>query len=165
MWKTINIFSGQYKINEKGEVFNTLTNNYIKGDINNFGYYRVCLWENRKKKRFFRHRLVAEYFLDNPENKKFVNHIDGNKANNNLSNLEWCTRSENEKHAFKTGLKPKQGKPFICIFKNNDLKLYLDQTQASKDLNCPQPTISSYLHKGVPKNNIYNIVSIYFINA
>lgn len=51
MWKTIQIFRGQYKINEKGEVYNTLTKNYIKGDINNFGYYRVCLWDNKIKKK------------------------------------------------------------------------------------------------------------------
>lgn len=165
MWKTIQIFRGQYKINEKGEVYNTLTKNYIKGDINNFGYYRVCLWDNKIKKRFFRHRLVAEYFIPNPLNKQFVNHIDGNKSNNNVSNLEWCNKSENEKHAYKLGLKPKQGIPFICIFKDKTLKLYLDQYHASKDLKCTQSCISKYLSKGLSKNNPYNIVSIYFINA
>lgn len=165
MWKTIKIFRNQYKINEKGEVYNTFTKNYIKGDTNNFGYYRVCLWDNGRKKRFFRHRLVAEYFIPNPLNRQFVNHIDGNKSNNKYTNLEWCTQSENEKHAYKLGLKPKQGIPFICIFKDDTLKLYLDQYMAAKDLNCSQACISKYLCKGLPKNNPYNIVSIYFINA
>lgn len=50
------------------------------------------------------HRIVAKYFCDNPENKPEVNHIDGNKSNNKASNLEWVTRSENELHAYRTGL-------------------------------------------------------------
>lgn len=50
------------------------------------------------------HRIVATYFCDNPEHKPEVNHIDGNKSNNRASNLEWVTRSENERHAYRTGL-------------------------------------------------------------
>ncbi|WP_295723700.1 HNH endonuclease signature motif containing protein [uncultured Leptotrichia sp.] len=165
MWKTINIFRNQFKINEKGEVYNTLTKHYIKGDINNFGYYRVCLWDNKQKKRFFRHRLVAEYFIPNPDNKQFVNHIDGDKSNNCVENLEWCNQSENEKHAYKVGLKPKQGLPFIIEFNDGTKKQYQDQYQAAEALNCSQALISKYLNKGVTKNNKYKVKSIYFINV
>lgn len=65
------------------------------------GYKRVTLSENGKTKRFQVHRLVAMHFVENPEDKPHVNHLDGNKANNVVDNLEWCTASENEQHSFK----------------------------------------------------------------
>jgi hypothetical protein len=67
-------------------------------------YRDICMLhyvKNRKKKNMYIHRLVAEAFIDNPENKKFVNHIDYDKANNNIDNLEWVTHSENVIHANK----------------------------------------------------------------
>jgi len=67
-------------------------------------YARVTIRVDGKSKRFSVHRIVAEAFIDNPDNKPCVNHIDGNKLNNNSDNLEWCTHKENTKHAFDTGL-------------------------------------------------------------
>lgn len=64
-------------------------------------YTRVNLCLNGTKKQYFVHRLVCECFKDNPENKQQVNHIDNNPLNNELSNLEWCTNSENQIHRFK----------------------------------------------------------------
>jgi hypothetical protein len=69
------------------------------------GYQRVHLCKDKNINKFFSHRLVAIAFIPNPENKKTVNHIDGNPANNCVSNLEWATQSENNYHAFRTGLK------------------------------------------------------------
>lgn len=68
--------------------------------VNNRGYESVCMLKTTKMV----HRLVAEGFCANPDNKPFVNHIDGNKLNNHYSNLEWCTVAENNKHARETGL-------------------------------------------------------------
>lgn len=75
--------------------------NYNKS---NRGYLQVCLTKEGKSKTYTVHRLVAKAFLPNLKNKKQVNHIDGNKENNSIDNLEWVTSSENNKHAFITGL-------------------------------------------------------------
>ncbi len=73
-------------------------------------YNRVVLCNGLDKKRYSVHRLIALTFIPNPENKPQVNHIDGNKQNNHVSNLEWCTSQENNIHAYKIGLnKAKKG--------------------------------------------------------
>lgn len=68
--------------------------------LNNRGYYSVGI----RRKTYMVHRLVAMAFIPNPHNKPFVNHLDGNKLNNHVSNLEWCTAKENNQHARDTGL-------------------------------------------------------------
>ena len=95
-----------YFVTKEGLIFSSKTNKYLKFSYDQQGYQRVGLYVgNYKTKTIKVHRLVAETFIDNPENKKDVNHIDCNKSNNNISNLEWTTRSENIKHAFKNGIK------------------------------------------------------------
>jgi len=68
------------------------------------GYYRFTLQRLNKRRQVFIHRLVAEAFITNPENKPEVNHINGIRHDNRVENLEWCTRSENQLHAYKIGL-------------------------------------------------------------
>lgn len=79
----------------------------IKQQIHKNGYYVYAMRPEGRKgvcKCVKIHRLIAEAFIPNPENKPFVNHIDGNKLNNNITNLEWCTNQENVIHAYKMGL-------------------------------------------------------------
>lgn len=74
--------------------------------------YHVELWKDNKRKVMMIHRLVAETFIPNPDGKPQVNHIDGNRKNNCVDNLEWVTNQENSQHAYKTGLaKPHGMKP------------------------------------------------------
>jgi hypothetical protein len=96
-------YEGIYKINDVGNIYSVRTKKILKPRKSS-GYLIVCLSVNNKKNQQLVHRLVAQTFIDNPDNKKTVNHIDGNKMNNSVSNLEWSTQSENSKHAFKNGL-------------------------------------------------------------
>lgn len=76
----------------------------LKPRLDSKGYYYVGLYPGPKNKRI--HRLLAEVFIPNPENKRTVNHKNGIKTDNRISNLEWATYQENLQHAFKTGLNP-----------------------------------------------------------
>lgn len=87
-----------YLIYDDGKVFNTKTQKFLKGSIGENGYQYFRLSLEGKKKMFYVHRLVAEHFLDNPNNLPVVNHKDGNKLNNKVDNLEWVTYSENTQH-------------------------------------------------------------------
>lgn len=110
IWKDIKGYEGYYQISNLGKVkslkFNHSNKNKLLNPFDNEGYTRVKLYINKQGKRFLVHRLVAETFIPNPENKPFVNHIDGNKSNNCVANLEWVTASENTIHAIENGLRP-----------------------------------------------------------
>lgn len=96
-------------VTELGEVFNK-NGNKLQQQISRDGYKVVSVTRENKTKKFYVHRLVALAYIPNPENKPCVNHIDGDKTNNHVSNLEWCTYSENSKHSFEMGLqKPRRG--------------------------------------------------------
>lgn len=88
-----------YEINELGEIYSHKTNRLLSGSIFNTGYKMVRLTINGQKKGYAVHRLVAEAFISNPNNLPIVNHIDGNKLNNCVENLEWVSQSQNRIHA------------------------------------------------------------------
>ena len=89
-----------YVITNDGKIFNKKRGNELKPQLNGKGYLRVYIG----KKLYFVHRLVAEKYIPNPENKPQVNHKDGNKLNNCVNNLEWVSNKENRKHALKNNL-------------------------------------------------------------
>ena len=101
--KIIKGFEG-YSIDENGNIYTNKTNRNLKQSINKSGYNVVGLYKNKTNKTVYVHRIVAENYLPNPENKPQVNHINGIKTDNRLQNLEWATCSENTKHSFKIGL-------------------------------------------------------------
>lgn len=126
-WKTISGYEGRYEVSDMGNVksLSFPENGYVerirKNTINNCGYVCVNLCKDGRVKRELLHRLVAIAFIPNINNKPQVNHINGNKTDNRIENLEWNTRSENVRHSIKTGLKRDFGKGRICseTHKNN----------------------------------------------
>jgi hypothetical protein len=95
-----------HTIRKNGVIQNTKTNRTKSQWVGKNGYKHVDLIEDGKTTKVAVHRLLAKQFLPNPENKRTVNHIDGNKLNNDLSNLEWATDKENIQHAYDNGLQP-----------------------------------------------------------
>lgn len=103
--KTV-IYKGHYLVTESGQIFSVHNKQMLsfrqqKTRPNEHGYLRVCI----HRKDEYVHRIVANCFVDNPNGYSEVNHIDGNKQNNSATNLEWCTRRENNRHAFRIGLR------------------------------------------------------------
>lgn len=109
-----NIKKDYYLIDETGKILSNYTDSFMCPSRDNNGYLGVSLrCYDKKLRRFQVHRLVMSVFnpIENMENLQ-VNHIDGNKQNNHINNLEWCTCSENHKHAFRTGLRTNIGLKF-----------------------------------------------------
>lgn len=126
-------YEESYQINDFGRIFTKrrLVGNQIYygreliPQITKDGYLKVTLSKDGESKKFYLHRLVAIQFLDNPDNLPQVNHIDGNKLNNQVSNLEWCTKQENQNHAVRTGLMQRgQNRPSAKLTEEQVLEIY-----------------------------------------
>lgn len=106
MWKAIKGTNGMIEVNENGEVRSLLrgTPRILKTQEDSKGYHRIRVTICQVKMSFKVHREVAKAFIPNPDNLPQVNHIDGNKSNNAVSNLEWVTNRENAHHAIENGL-------------------------------------------------------------
>lgn len=142
IWKDIPNYEGLYQVSNLGNIKSlskiierkngyklSIKERNIKKWLANNGYYMVSLWKNSKGKFITIHRLVAQAFLDNKTNLPCINHKDGNKLNNNINNLEWCSYGYNEKEAYKLKLKEpfwlnKKGKDNCNSKKINQYDLY-----------------------------------------
>ena len=103
MWKTLDKFSN-YEISSLGDIRNIKTQRILKYGCSSKGYLRTTLRHEGNTVTVAAHRLVAETYIANPNNLPQVNHIDGNKLNNDVSNLEWISCRDNIIHSFNNGL-------------------------------------------------------------
>lgn len=143
IWKDIPEYKGLYQVSNLGRIKSIphlikankeggtrFTEEHIKNtSVGWHGYVWVSLCKNGKQKTHSVHRLVAMAFIENSNKLPAVNHIDGNKENNTVDNLEWCTNHENQMHASKNGLLP-SSKKVICI---ETRKVYQSSGEAERE--------------------------------
>lgn len=117
--------------------------------IDNVGYYQVCFRLNKKRIYVRVHRIIAETLIPNPNNYKMINYIDGNKLNNDISNLEWCRNSYNTKETYRLNLyKSRKSCRVKAINKNTKEKFIFDSIRScAESLKVNRKTVTSILKK------------------
>lgn len=135
-----------YSINEKGEIKNNITKKILSPSINkDSGYYQIDLWKNNKSRKYTLHRLIANNFIPNLENKPTVDHIDGNRLNNDISNLRWATYSEQNSRFNTFGVRSEK----IKVINVNGEELIFNRIKdVAEHFNCNISNISQMLKKG-----------------
>lgn len=154
IWKVIPGYE-PYEASNLGRV--KLGNKLIRAYKTNRGYYRMPLHESTSKKFLSVHRAVALAHLEHDINKSQVNHIDGNKANNCLNNLEWTNGKENVAHAFKTGLRNDNVYVTLKNIITDEQQKFLSLTDLTKYLNIAMDTLVSY----IPRSSKYPMYDKY----
>ena len=138
-----------YCVTMEGKIYSKLSNKFLKPYIDKVGYaYVSILLKPKTYRRKSVHRLVLEAYTNSVCSRTQINHIDGNKSNNDITNLEWCTRSENMAHAYETGLLSKVGiKNSLAKLSERDVASIrsssLSNTQLGKLYNIDRSTISN----------------------
>ena len=147
IWKDINGYEGLYQVSNLGRVKRITTGRVLKPLNHANGYLMVKLSKNSIVYTKTVHRLVAEAFIPNPEHKSEINHIDENKTNNNVSNLEWMTRKENINHGTRTERMSKtQSIPIIAInIKTGESKEFYGARECARQLGLTHGNITSVL--------------------
>lgn len=163
MWVPIHGWENLYELNEYGVVRNIKTKRLIVGDVNSVGYMRVSLYcksHTPSKQRLFRHRLVAEHFIDNPLCLPEVNHIDNNKSNNYVKNLEWVTRTKNERHSHLYG--NKLNRSYIVKYNDHTEEAFVSSTELADKIGVTRRTVINWLKGKFNGYSKYGISSIHY---
>ena len=147
-WAYVKGFEKSLEISNKGRVRSNGKLRSIKITKNGYNSINLCI--NKKRYYFLVHRLVAEHFVENLEHLKYVNHIDGNKLNNDSKNLEWCTAEYNCNHAVKIGLTHNEEKHYKAKLTKEDVIEILASKDSSRTLG---------IRYGVNKSTIKSIKS------
>ena len=153
IWKSVKEIipeANDYKISSLGRVKNP--NNYIVHGADSCGYKSIYIGIKGKRQKI--HILVARLFIPNPENKRCVNHIDGDKNNNCLENLEWNTHSENTQHAMDNNLNSCCKKIKIIYIDTKIEIVYPHIKKATIELKIDRKTIKRYIEKKEVYNNM-----------
>ena len=131
-------YEGKYAITRDGRVWSYKRKKFLKPGLVR-GYYQVVLCKDRKRKRYYIHRLVAQTFIPNPDNLSQVNHKDENKQNNCVENLEWCDAKYNINYGTRTErVAKKKSIPVYCEELNRTFK---SQVEAARELGLKQYNI------------------------
>lgn len=152
IWKDIKGFEDSFMISSYGRIRNLSKRGSFLMKLSGAsgGYSKATLCKSNKSRTVLIHRLVAEAFLPNPENKYCVNHKDGNKTNNNVDNLEWVSMSENMKHAYSIGLIKNANK--IRVRDRNSGEIFESLSEAASKTNLSNSFLSM-IFSGKRKNN------------
>ena len=161
VWLDVHGWENIYEVSSFGRIRNKETGHIKAFHITKFGYCRLTLYKGKLSKKYAVHRLVAEAFIPNPQNKPQVNHIDGNKQNNRVDNLEWVTQTENMIHAYTHGLMDNVIKytnsrkmSLNVINLSSDETIHFNsQCEASSYLGIPQYKISRHIKSKKPIGN------------
>lgn len=147
MWKDIPDFEGLYSINEYGQVLSLRKNRLLRPAIDKYGYLKVTLFKDGVPHYRTIHRLVAITYIDKPIGKDCVNHIDENKLNNHISNLEWVTIKENDNHGTRNTrmAKTKCRKPILQIKPDGSIVKWSGSKEAARILNLNRANIERCL--------------------
>lgn len=147
IWKDVEGYEGLYQVSNFGRVKRVTTGRILKGGKDKYGYLIVNLYKNSVGSIKTIHRLVAEAFIPNPENKPQVNHVDENKTNNSLDNLEWMTAKENTNHGTRNERSGKsQSIPIIATnLKTGESMEFYGSNECARQLGLHQASITKVL--------------------